>query len=204
MLRRLAFKNFKSWPKAELELGSITGLFGTNSSGKTSLIQFLLLLKQTKDATDRGISLDLNGSYVSLGVYRDMIHRQDENQALAWDLEMELQDDIRLVDPVGRITDLIAKANSLKVSSEVVVRNMTPECTRLSYEVPGNTFSLLPKDKSGRDFELHARGGYRFLRTQGRAWPLPPPIKSYAFPDQARTYYQNASFLSELEASYEE
>ena len=29
-------------------------------------------------------------------------------------------------------------------------------------------------------------------------------MKSYAFPDQARTYFQNASFLSDIEAAYEE
>jgi predicted ATPase len=29
------------------------------------------------------------------------------------------------------------------------------------------------------------------------------PVKSYAFPDQARTYFQNASFLSDLEAAFE-
>lgn len=56
MLRRLAFTNFKSWPQAELTLAPITGLFGTNSSGKTSILQFLLLLKQTKEATERAVS----------------------------------------------------------------------------------------------------------------------------------------------------
>lgn len=61
MLRRLTLQNFKAWAEADLELGPITGLFGTNSSGKTSLIQFLLVLKQTKDAADRGLTLELGG-----------------------------------------------------------------------------------------------------------------------------------------------
>ena len=89
MLRRLAFQNFKSWPKAEIEFGRITGLFGTNSSGKTSLIQVLLLLKQTKNATDCGLSLDLNGPYVELGVYRDIIHKgTSKNDAVGVKLEV--------------------------------------------------------------------------------------------------------------------
>ena len=70
MIRRLELKGFKSWREVDLEFGKITGLFGTNSSGKTSLIQFLLMLKQTKDATDRAIALDLNGPLVKLGLYR--------------------------------------------------------------------------------------------------------------------------------------
>jgi predicted ATPase len=52
---------------------------------------------------------------------------------------------------------------------------------------------------------LKATGsGFKFVRTPGRAWQLPGPIKSYAFPDQARTYFQNASFLADLEAAYEQ
>ena len=42
------------------------------------------------------------------------------------------------------------------------------------------------------------------MRTPGRAWQVPGPIKSYAFPDQARTYYQNASFLADLEVAFEQ
>ena len=48
MLSELAFTNFKSWADVKLPCARITGVFGTNSSGKTSLIQFLLLMKQTK------------------------------------------------------------------------------------------------------------------------------------------------------------
>jgi predicted ATPase len=33
---------------------------------------------------------------------------------------------------------------------------------------------------------------------------LPPPAKCYGFPDQVRAYYQNASFLSDLELQFEE
>jgi hypothetical protein len=65
-------------------------------------------------------------------------------------------------------------------------------------------FTLAPKGPGEGLFELSSKGGaFRFVRTQGRPWQLPGPVKSYAFPDQARTYFQNASFLSDLEAAYE-
>ena len=32
MLRRLKFRNFKSWDEVSLDFGQITGLFGTNSN----------------------------------------------------------------------------------------------------------------------------------------------------------------------------
>ena len=54
MLNRVRLENFKAWREADLTLGKVTGFFGTNSAGKSSLLQFLLLLKQTKNATDSG------------------------------------------------------------------------------------------------------------------------------------------------------
>ena len=81
MLRRLVFTNFKTWEKVEIEFGQVTGLFGTNSSGKTSLIQFLLMLKQTKEATDRALSLELNGNYVKLGLFADAVFGHDDIRA---------------------------------------------------------------------------------------------------------------------------
>jgi predicted ATPase len=204
MLSRLKFKNFKSWPEADIEFGSITGLFGTNSSGKTSLIQFILLLMQTKDGTDRGISLDLNGTFVNLGVYHDIIHRNDENRVLSWSLAFELPRELSLIDPSGNRNELISKSNNLEISSEVSAVHQTISSTSLSYKLGDITFSLQPKSDQKKNFELKSSGdNFRFIRTLGRAWQLPGPIKSYAFPDQARTYFQNASFLSDIEAAYE-
>lgn len=46
MITSLQFRNFKSWrDTGEIRLAPITALFGTNSSGKTSLLQTLLMLK---------------------------------------------------------------------------------------------------------------------------------------------------------------
>ena len=64
---------------------------------------------------------------------------------------------------------------------------------------------MAKKRDARRGFDLVAEGtDFRFIRNQGRAWQLPGPVKSYAFPDQARTYFQNASFLSDIEFAYEE
>ncbi len=51
MLSRLKLRSFKSWADTgNVALNPITGFFGANSSGKTSLLQALLLLKQTADS----------------------------------------------------------------------------------------------------------------------------------------------------------
>ena len=46
MITHIRMKNFKLWKNSgEVKLAPLTGFFGTNSSGKSSLLQMLLLLK---------------------------------------------------------------------------------------------------------------------------------------------------------------
>jgi predicted ATPase len=89
MLTELHLSNFKSWQALDMQLGQVTGLFGTNSSGKSSILQFLLMLKQTKDATDQGLVLDLGSpnQLVNLGSFKDIIHKHQEKLPLKWELK---------------------------------------------------------------------------------------------------------------------
>lgn len=209
MLSHINVRNFKSWGKVNVGCAKITGLFGTNSSGKTSIIQFILMLKQTKDATDRNISLELNGDFVSLGTITDAIHGHDENLNLKWDLSFNLDSEMSLTDPSQNRNSVISKGSVLSVSATTVVHNKAPLATKLSYALGGVKFSLSQKKDQTTQFELSSSrtdgedDRFQFVRTKGRAWQLPGPVKSYAFPDQARTYFQNAGFLADLEAEYE-
>ncbi len=59
-------------------MAPLTGFFGTNSSGKTAILQFLLMLKQTVESSDRNRILHLGGdqySYADLGTNYDISHR---------------------------------------------------------------------------------------------------------------------------------
>lgn len=209
MLSSLRFTNFKSWAEVHLPCAPITGVFGTNSSGKTSLIQFLLMIKQTKDATDRAIALELNGDLVKLGTINDTIHKHNEAETISWSVAFWLESELSVNDPSQRKATVIAKGRRLTLSAAVAVLNGTPVGRRLSYRLGDIRFNLASK-KGDSQFALEAKSvtdlpdaNFHFLRTKGRPWQLPGPIKSYAFPDQARTYFQNAGFLADLEATYE-
>jgi predicted ATPase len=66
MLTQLQLKNFKAWNDTGLIcLKPVTMLLGTNSSGKSTLIQSLLLLRQTIQSPDRTIHLNLGGDEVN-------------------------------------------------------------------------------------------------------------------------------------------
>jgi predicted ATPase len=70
MLTEMRLKNFKSWKDTgDMRLAPNTGFFGTNSSGKTSLLQALLLLKQSVDTSDPNQVLDFGGNR-----NRDIVH----------------------------------------------------------------------------------------------------------------------------------
>lgn len=89
MLQHLTIENFKAWKKADMRLASLTGLFGANSSGKTSILQFLLMLKQTVESPDESLVLNLNGNYVDLGTFYDIISAHDLKNELVFKIDWE-------------------------------------------------------------------------------------------------------------------
>ncbi len=207
MLRHLEVDNFKAWRRLDMELGKVTGLFGTNSSGKSSVLQFLLLLKQTKDATDRGLVLDFGGpnQLVNLGTYEAIVHRGDPNTEIDWTLDWELREKLNVGDPTGRRKAVLFAGNSLQESSRVGFEGSHLSTRHVRYKFSNFAFAIEPKEERSNEFDLTSEGpeAPQLIRNQGRAWPLPGPVKTHLFPDQAYTYFQNTGFLSEFEAEYE-
>jgi len=96
MLTKLRLKNFKAWKDSgDIRLAPLTVLFGTNSAGKTSIPQLLLLLKQTAESPDRQRALQLGDSrsLLDVGTYDDVVHGHDLSQpvefTLGWSLDNE-------------------------------------------------------------------------------------------------------------------
>lgn len=80
MLTHLKLENFKIWRSTgPIRLAPITLLLGTNSSGKSSLIQSLLLIRQTVKGDDPNLDLNLGNpdadDSVTLGQYKDLLCR---------------------------------------------------------------------------------------------------------------------------------
>jgi AAA15 family ATPase/GTPase len=85
MITRLRAENFRSWENTgDLRLGRLTGLFGTISSGKTSILQILPMLKQTAVSPDRKRVLDTGNqeSPIYLGTFPDLIYKHLDNAPL--------------------------------------------------------------------------------------------------------------------------
>ena len=206
MLKRLKIENFKAWREADLTLGKVTGLFGTNSAGKSSLLQFLLLLKQTRNATDRGLVLDFGepADLVNLGTFTAVVHDHNEAARLRWGLDWTLPETLKIQNPMSPWGRPLFKGDSLKMRCEVGLRQARPWTYRLAYRFDDVLFSLEPQSDSEKDFDLTTDSQvFQFRRIQGRPWPLPHPIKTHLFPNQARSFYQNSDFLGDFELAYE-
>jgi hypothetical protein len=170
-IEHLRIDGFKSWRSVDFRLAPITGLFGGNSSGKSSLIQFLLMLKQTKEATDRSLALDFGGpsSYTDLGSFRDVVFGKEEDGRVEWRIGWDLADPLEIIDSRTSPPGILFFGNQISLSSAVELRHGQPITAFLSYEFSGETFSLQRKDPQSRKYQLQPSDKnkpFQFIRKQ--------------------------------------
>lgn len=83
MINKINLENFKSFRSLKnLKVKPITILTGTNSCGKSSILQSILLIKQTLESKTISENLLLNGRFVHLGNFDNVIYNKDSNNEL--------------------------------------------------------------------------------------------------------------------------
>jgi len=188
-----------------MQFAPITGLFGANSSGKTSILQLLLMLKQTVESPDRAQALIFGDKRTpaNLGSFQDIVHQHDANSVLNWDIQWKLPRKLTIKDP-GDPTKVLFAGEELGFKSELSFSSSRLTVVRMAYSFADHEFEMKQLGASPGKYELLAKGdGFTFLRTRGRPWQLPSPVKCYGFPDQAKAYFQNAEFLADLQLAFE-
>ena len=99
MITHIRVKNFKSWEDSDkVELAPLTGFFGTNSSGKSSLLQMLLLLKQNVGHSNLQpiIFFGDTNSLVNLGGFHEVIHRHEQEEQLELEFGCKLKEPFKM------------------------------------------------------------------------------------------------------------
>jgi len=81
MIENVTLNNFKCFDNISLPFSNLNVLTGLNSMGKSSVMQSLLLLKQSYEE-ERGQRLRLNGRYVRLGWGRDVLYEKAETERI--------------------------------------------------------------------------------------------------------------------------
>ena len=88
MLTRIDLRHFKCFESLKLPLRPLTLLSGANASGKSSVMQALVLLHQTMHEHEWSSRLMLNGTAVELGTVADVIdqvHGRRSCEIALWD-----------------------------------------------------------------------------------------------------------------------
>jgi predicted ATPase len=200
MLSGLRIQNFKAWKDSgHVPLAPLTVLFGSNSAGKSSFTQFLLLLKQTAESTDQKRALHFGdaNSYVDLGTAYDVAYGHQTNSPIAFELGLTLPAPLVIDDLVSGHK---YSGNQLVLDASIAVDGAQPTVMYLHYDLlqDGNSeISATLTATEKKAFKLTTKG-YQLLRSVGRAWGLPAPYKFYRPPPEVSVYFQNAQFLFEF------
>lgn len=115
MINKLFLTNFKSHSSTNLLLSKVNILSGMNGMGKSSIMQSILLLRQTiqKGLLERG--LDLNGDLCSIGTANDCIYQDAESNEIKIQVEDEngKNEFVYVVDPSNLLDTFIKKTSPI-------------------------------------------------------------------------------------------
>src|SRR5712692_10927375 len=127
MLKSWSIENFKPIVNSgELRLAPVTVLAGRNSSGKSSLLQSILMIAQTLSSRILDRALLPSSSIVQLGTFEDILSELTSLRTMVVSFELEMEREelkvpasarVRLVD--GRfVSGLGTNIKSVKVTSQ--------------------------------------------------------------------------------------
>jgi len=81
---KISVENFKSISSLQnFEIKPFTILSGVNSSGKSSFIQLLLLLKQTAEKSSTNDIFTINGKYYKVSDYKNLVYQKDLSNSIS-------------------------------------------------------------------------------------------------------------------------
>lgn len=209
MLKKLQIKNFKGWQDTgEIRMAPITLFFGANSSGKSSIGQFLMMLKQTVESPDRKAVLFPGGknSAVQLGSYQEMVWHRDPKNSISFAYRWSLPEPLQIKDQLSEKT---FSGDELDFNATVELNRATInvlQVAEFSYRLLNlGDLSLaigLSRKSVKNEYQASAER-YNLIRKQMRAWALKDVVRFYGFPDEVVAYYQNADFVQNLNLMHE-
>jgi len=86
----LRLRNFKCFADSgSIPLAPLTVIFGRNNSGKSSILQSLLILRQTLESPEYGPRLDLRGPHYPAGTYADVVHQHKTTENVLMEFHLD-------------------------------------------------------------------------------------------------------------------
>lgn len=210
MLRELKIENFKGWKDTgTIKMAPITLFLGQNSSGKSSIGHFLMMLRQTVDSPDRRAVFYPGGqnSAVNLGSFQEMVYKRDLQNHIKFEYKWDLLNHMRIKDSlsgqlfVGKSMCFKASAGLDEIGQKSVIMDFF-EYKLLNEEEKIFTIGMNKRDGSKLNYNIESEQ-YSLKRKTGRVWYPEAPVRFYGFPDEVVAYHQNADFVQELNLRHE-
>lgn len=196
MITQLQIQNFKSWrDTGPMRFAPLTGFFGANSSGKTSILQFLLMLKQTAESLDRAQVLNLGDerSYVNLGSFADVVFNHIESDPISFQLEwLPSLVQINLFHPDWFSTE---RTISFYAQFESIQQTLLLQQFVYKQGVRAVGMQLQPSPPFRGEAQYIVISDSILEPRNGAAPIVPSPIYFYGFPETLNLYYQNTMLL---------
>lgn len=123
MIKKLHLKNFKSHRDTRLEIKPLTIISGVNNIGKSSVLQSLLLLRQSFNKKRLNAGLDLNMPLVSIGIGNDALYRLAQEPILSIGIttdDMELDFNFDVGKALTESFIPITEESKMRIKSESV------------------------------------------------------------------------------------
>ena len=99
-INNIEIQNFKSLEEIKIKPTQITVLIGPNSSGKSSVLHFLALLKQSIGSSGTGV-FSPDGNIIKLGNFQDVVTDHDESKEISFLMEGVTWPDKEFVNTFG-------------------------------------------------------------------------------------------------------
>jgi predicted ATPase len=158
---KLSINNFKTIKGLnEYSFNSINIISGVNSSGKTSFIQFLLLLKQTIETQLANPRLIFD----NIGTYENLVFKKDTNNQIGFELLFEKDEIDGKFQPVYGIETISIKVDYIlqhneNMPSNIVITYKSPHAVRKQHFISftlENGFYKVETDTAlfGEDFQI--------------------------------------------------
>ena len=139
MIDFIHLNHFKCFSKLDLPLGQLTLLTGRNATGKSSIIQSLLLLHQGLVGSGSSSNIPLNGDIVSLGAFADVLDGRSGRQSFSLgissnsyrlDWTFASEDKTTLVAPLMKVSDSRGWSKSQTDGVEIYAALNVPNSSR--------------------------------------------------------------------------
>lgn len=208
MFRHLRIQNFKCWQDTgPIRMAPLTLFFGANSSGKSSLGHFLMMLKQTAELADRKTVLTSGAEHssVQLGSHQDMLFDRDLTRKMAFEYDWDLRGSLTLESFVSTTPHRVARLGFSAVAGlqdhghrDWVLDHFVYRLLRMDSQ---QALAIGIKRTNGAEptYSLECEGYDvpAFYSTDA-------PTKFFGFPDKVISSHQHAVFFQKLQTQQED